>query len=320
MNEDYLWDRSGPPDREIEELEKRLAPLRYRHRPEMLGTRPARRMWWSAAAAAAVVAAAVTVWQVRQPAAPATGWEVASVAGAARLGGQNAALDMQVRAGQVVRTGKQAEITLEAGELGRIDLFPESELRAASLRQVALQRGKLHAFIWAPPRQFTVDTPSSRAVDMGCEYTLTVDGAGNGLLEVAMGWVAFQSNGHEAFIPEGAACATRKARGPGVPYYEDAPETLKAAVGRFEAGEARALDTILNAARERDGLTLWHLLTRVEESARGRVFDRFASLVTLPAAVSREAVLRQDPAQIDLCWNALNLQNTEWWRGWKRNW
>ena len=32
MNDDYLWDRSGPPDLAVARLEQRLAPLRYRHR------------------------------------------------------------------------------------------------------------------------------------------------------------------------------------------------------------------------------------------------------------------------------------------------
>ena len=33
MNEDYLWDKSGEPDPEIQELEQILAPLRYRAKP-----------------------------------------------------------------------------------------------------------------------------------------------------------------------------------------------------------------------------------------------------------------------------------------------
>jgi hypothetical protein len=318
MNDDYLWDRSGAPEADVEALEKRLAPLRYRHHRELLHRRP-RRLWWGAAAAALVLAT-VAMWQVRGPQAQATGWQVANVQGGARLGGRDAAPEMAVRAGQVVRTGSEAEISLEAGELGRLDLFPNSELRASSLREVSLRRGKLHAFIWAPPRQFTVETPSSRAVDMGCEYTLTVDGSGNGLLQVAMGWVAFQSGSHEAFIPAGAACVTRRRSGPGIPYFEDAPEALIAGLPRAEARDRLALETVLGAARERDGLTLWHLLARVDEPARGQVFDRFRSLVKLPESVSREGVVRQDPAQMDLCWNALELENTEWWRGWKRNW
>ena len=36
MNDDYLWDRSGPPDPDVERLEQALAPLRYRHRADLL--------------------------------------------------------------------------------------------------------------------------------------------------------------------------------------------------------------------------------------------------------------------------------------------
>ena len=103
MNEDYLWDRSGAPDPEIQDLEKRLAPLRYKHKPELLQPRRnVRRMWWAGAAAAALAVASVAVWQVRQPAAPVTGWEVSSVEGSARLGRTAVVQDMPVRAGQVM--------------------------------------------------------------------------------------------------------------------------------------------------------------------------------------------------------------------------
>jgi hypothetical protein len=50
------------------------------------------------------------------------------------------------------------------------------------------------------------------------------------------------------------------------------------------------------------------------------VFDRFAELVKLPKDVRRDAVLRRDPHAIDLCWDALNLENTDWWRGWEARW
>jgi hypothetical protein len=31
-------------------------------------------------------------------------------------------------------------------------------------------------------------------------------------------------------------------------------------------------------------------------------------------------VLRRDAHSLDLCWNALNLENTGWRRGWERRW
>ncbi len=320
MNDDYLWDRSGPPDPEVERLELTLAPLRYRHRADMAArARPRPRIWW--AAAAALILAAAGVWQLRTPPSQSPAWQVASLEGVSHVGGHDAALAMTLGSGQLLRTGSDSKVSLRDDDVGKIDLGPESELRAANNRQLTLQRGNLHAFIWARPGQFVVDTPSARAIDLGCEYTINVDGSGNGLLRVAMGWVAFRHEGHESFIPAGAQCVTRKRQGPGVPFYEDAPEELRRGVETFEAGDPTgALDPILSAARPRDGLTLWHLLTRVPAADRGRIFDRFAQLVTLPPGISREAAVERDPKTIDQCWNALNLQDTEWWRGWERKW
>jgi len=313
MNDNYLWDRSGPPDPEIERLEELLAPLRHRARPAAVAARP--RPWRAMAAVAAVVL--IALWIPKSHDAPATGWAVSRVDGSARLGNTAAALDMPLRAGQSLRTARASELTLEDDDVGRIDLGPDSEIRASATR-VALQRGRLHAFIWAPPRRFVVDTPSARAVDLGCEYTIDVDPAGNGLLKVAMGWVAFQFDGRESFIPAGARCSTRKQSGPGLPYYEDAP--FAPSVAAFEHGDRTALTHILDTARPRDGLTLWHLLTRVPAQDRAAVYDRFARLVKLPPEVSRAGVLQRDPHMIDLCWDALELENTGWWRGWERNW
>jgi hypothetical protein len=210
-------------------------------------------------------------------------------------------------------------VTLESEPVGRVELGPGSELRAATSRHLELRRGRLHAFIWAPPREFVVETASARAVDLGCQYTLDVDGAGNGLLRVETGWVAFQSQGRESFIPAGAECPTRRRDGPGIPFYEDAPQALTGALAAYESGDDAALSRVLAAARPRDGLTLWHLLPRVPPAARGDVFDRFAQLAGVPRELRAGAVWG-DAKTLDLCWNALNLEDTGWWRGWERPW
>jgi FecR protein len=324
MTEDYLWDRSGPPDPEMEKLEQTLAPLRYgaAGRPSEVPPRPApsRARWVvSALAAAAAVVAAVGLSQSR-PSPPTTAWRVDSFAGQARLGGAAAALAMSLQAGQVVSTSGDSELTLRADELGTILIGPDSKLHAATNQRVTLESGVLHAFIWAPPRQFVVDTPSARAVDLGCQYTLRVDPSGDGVINVSMGWVAFQFGDHESFIPEGAECVTRKHGGPGIPYYQDAPPRLRESLAQLERGDEAALSVVLAAARPADALTLWHLLTRAAERDRGQVYDRFASLVSLPPEVTRAAVLRRNAHSLDLCWNALKLENTDWWRGWERRW
>lgn len=315
MKEDYLWDRSGPPDPSIVRLEQALAPLRHDGR----WTPPGQRRWrWVTAAAASL--AAIAFSNLGVPPAPATAWQVTRLEGMARLDDGSAVISTPLRAGQVLRTTGVSKVSLQADGVGELDLGPDSELRAASDRRMILDRGRLHAFIWAPPRDFVLDTPSARAVDLGCEYTIDVDNGGNGTLRVSTGWVAFQHAGNESFIPAGAACLMRKGMGPGIPFFEDAAEAFRQAVIAFQQGDSSALAAILKDARSRDGLTLWHLLTRVPARDRGEVFDRFAELVHLPPEISRDAVLRLNPKAIDLCWNALNLENTAWWRGWERRW
>ncbi len=302
MSDDYLWDRSGPPDPEIEHLERVLAPLAHRGGFRVPRARPARR-WWGAVAAALLVA--IAAWQLTIHPWTKTPWQVAGA---------------PVYAGLVIRTPSGGSLTLQADELGRVELAPDSELRVDTHARMTLPHGSVHVLIWAPPGRFVVDTPSARAIDLGCQYTLSVDAAGAGLLRVETGWVAFQVRGRESFIPAGAACRTSRAAGPGTPYFEDAPAPFRAALLDYDRGETSALARLLADARPRDGLTLWHLLARAGDADRGAVFDRFAQLVALPSAVTRAGVLARNSRMLDLCWDALGLENTGWWRTWKRPW
>jgi hypothetical protein len=133
--------------------------------------------------------------------------------------------------------------------------------------------------------------------------------------------VAFDWHGTESFIPAGAACRTRPGHGPDAPYFVDASAAFKNAVAEFSVdGSKQALLALLEAARKRDALTLWHLLQRVPAGERGDVYDRLAALLAMPPDVSRDAALHGDRRTIDSIWNALDLGDTSWWREWKRRW
>jgi hypothetical protein len=214
---------------------------------------------------------------------------------------------------------------MESESIGEVHIDPDSRLRVLSARddeqRLALDHGTIRALIWAPPTSFVVDTPSAHAVDLGCEYTLRMAKNGSGLLTVETGWVAFQWHEIESFIPAGAACTTRRVSGPGTPYFLDAPATMTAALGQFDAtGSDDALKTVLSGARPRDGLTLWHLLGRTHGEQRVEVLDRFVALVDLPPDVSRRSILAGDRKSMDAAWDALQLGDTSWWREWKRRW
>ena len=80
-----------------------------------------------------------------------------------------------------------------------------------------------------------------------------------------------------------------------------------------------ALDRALADARERDALSLWHLLARLEPEGRGRVFDRLAQLVPPPEGVTRDGVVAGDRAMRDLWWDELGLGSSDFWRLWTRS-
>ncbi len=312
MNEEYLWNRAGEPDPEIVRLEGLLGRLRYSGKAPWSGkTKPGRPFyrWWLAAVAAVLLAATVTVPFLLRG--RLTSWRLAD--------------GRRVRAGQTIEPGASHEMKIHSDDTGEVTIDTGSLFRlvAANDREQRfdLMLGAIHASIWAPPGRFVVDTPSSKAIDLGCRYTLEVSKNGTGLLTVEMGWVAFERNKMESFIPAGAECVTRPERGPGTPYFADAPEALKKALSRFDtSGDPAALAAAIDASRRRDALSLWHLMIRTQGDERAKVFDRFASLVTLPREVTREAVLRGDPMATDAAWNALGFGDTQLWRGWKRKW
>jgi hypothetical protein len=346
-SDDYLWDGSGEPNPEIQRLEALLGELRHhspaRIVPEMVLDRrwtflPRRMRLFPALAttAAAAVAIAVVTFLVlgrKPPPVSVAGWDVSRLAGTPRIGQQDISRKegtSRLGVGQILETDHQSRASLRAEEIGQIEVEPNTRLRlltmGAGQKQIALDHGTIHTYIWAPAGQFVVDTPSAVTVDLGCAYTLQVDDSGAGLVRTSLGWVGFKLNGHESFIPAGAACATRPKVGPGTPYFEDASAEFRAALARFDFEDrapqqsAGDLAIVLAQSRKRDALTLWHLLARVEEGQRVLVYDRLGELAPPPASVTKEGILRLDQPMLDLWWNALGFDDISVWRHWEISW
>jgi len=347
IENDYLWDGSGEPDPEIQKLEALLGE--YRHDspapvfPEIVTDRrwtffPLRMRLFPAlvtTAVAVLVVGVVTFLVHGKKPLPlaAVGWDVSRLAGTPRIG-RNAITGNEgpsrLGVGQILETDDQSRASLQAEGIGQIEIEPSTRLRLLNmgkgLKRIALDRGTIQAFIWAPPGQFVVDTPSAVTVDLGCAYTLQVDDSGSGIVRTSLGWVGFKLNGHESFIPAGAACVTRPKVGPGTPYFEDSPAEFRAALARFDFEDntpqqrAEDLAIVLARSRGRDALTLWHLLARVDEGQRMLVYDRLRQLAPPPAGVTKEGILRLDQPALDLWWNALGFDDISVWRHWEHSW
>jgi hypothetical protein len=211
--------------------------------------------WWLTAAAALLIAV-VAVWTNTWH----QGWRVL------RSG------DTIARATRIERRG-----------IGIVDIAAGTLLRFEGGNRLALEHGTIHAKTIAPPGIFVVDTPSARAVDLGCEYTLTVAANGVGVLLVTAGWVSLNSWG-QSLVPRGARAIISADGRLSPPVFEDASPEFRAAIFRGD------IDAALPLARRRDALTLINLFRVATPDERTRIYERLNALVPAPPGVTPESI------------------------------
>jgi ferric-dicitrate binding protein FerR (iron transport regulator) len=323
-----LWDGiESALIRQQQEHRTRQSPSKRASLPAFFA--PGRRRLALAGLALACCFVAGSFWFYRRATQPS--WVVTSVAGAPVVDSKRVTKTGELGVGEWLETDAESRASLKVADIGQVEVDPETRVRLVETKltehRIELERGRISARIWAPPRLFYVNTPSAVAEDLGCAYTLEVDERGGSLLRVTHGWVALARGDRESIVPAGAACATQPGTGPGTPYFEDASPTFIAALARFdfEGGGASALAVVLSQSRRLDTLTLWHLLPRVEGDERVRVYERMAALSAPPAGVTREGILALDPAMLDT-WR---MQLESFWsqesfpalrRGWRQLW
>ena len=262
--------------------------------------------WYRVAAVAAVLVVAVAIgfiWFSYYGSQ--ASWAVGGVVGSVRIDGDHISDKGRIAVGETIETGSSSRATISVAMIGEVEVGHNTRVRLIQTRltehRLALDHGRIHAKISAPPRLFFVNTPSAEAIDLGCEYTLEVDDAGRSLLHVTLGEVALMRDGREVYVPRYAMCQAWPGFGPGTPYFEDASATFVRLLESFdfENGGDEALRALLGEARERDTFTLWHLLSTVDGNRRVQVLNRMIELVGLPSGITREGALRLDQKTLD---------------------
>src|ERR1051325_5938628 len=297
--------RIQAPEKLWPELEKKLkaAPARASWTTPLYFNRWQTR---TAAAAVLVVASALGLWLVLSGQGSinqGSFWQVETIDGTPRIGSTSVRNKGQLAVGQWLETDGASRAQINVASIGQVQIDANTRVRLVETQptehRLELARGKMSARIWAPPRLFFVDTPSAVAADYGCAYTLEVNDQGGRLLRVTSGWVAMETKDRESMVPAGASCETRPGIGPGTAYFDDASSAFREALTEVDfdpdaAVREAALTSVLDQARPRDTLTLWHLFRRSEGSDRERLYDKLASFVPPPAGVTREGMLSGD--------------------------
>jgi hypothetical protein len=124
-------------------------------------------------------------------------WTIETLAGRPTAGTHGVVDSASLGKGQWLATDGDSRARLVMRDVGTIDVEPNSRLRVVasaalfptSERRLSLEVGSLHARVISPPRLFVIETPAATAIDMGCEYTLSVDESGATRIRVISGLV-----------------------------------------------------------------------------------------------------------------------------------
>lgn len=326
---DYLWDPTAQPDPNIVALERAVRSWSATARglnlrsPRMTPVRRRMRVGYIGALLAAATFATVFVVLEHRLSWPAGGsWRV-TLSSHAEVS--------QLSVGQSLETGLGETATIRAARIGEVRLAPGSSLRLIKTHngehRVELDRGRMRAKIWAPPGYFGVKVGTTRIVDLGCEFELTAEQDGSGLVSVASGWVAYDRGGIEVLIPAGYASRFSETRA-STPVRHDASDELRRAAEALDAlidraaddGETQAAaDALANATRDDDYFTLLSLLTRHPRLASSSIYARLhTSLAAGPIDEAHRARwLRGDLKALDEWWRQLPRQPKTWWLNWR---
>ena len=275
--------------------------------------RPVRSPWLAAAAVLLAIVGGGMVGTLRMYAPP-SAWAVVPLSGAPFVAGARLTDSGSLAVGEWLETDAGSRAVLALGRIGSAQIGPESRIRleraGLTEHRLTLERGSFHAIVSAPPRIFIVETPSVRATDLGCAYTLEVDSAGSSRLSVIAGSVELRRNGAVTVVPMGLVAEVEVGGRPGTPYPRSLAPAARDALHRIDAGTAddADLELVLDAMyrpedhatfRRRSAVTLWHVVQRVAPEDRARVYGRLAALFPEPAGVTMEGILALDRQMLE---------------------
>jgi Putative zinc-finger len=227
----------------------------------------------------------------------ATFWQVESIKGSPIAG--NIRLDGSgiLRVGEWLKTDASSEALLRAGMIGAVDIKPNSEIRLIETNdkeyKLYLSIGKISAKTLSPPNMFKVETRVGEAIDLGCNYTISVDGDGSTEIQVTSGWAAFKSGKSESILPAGTVCEIRIKGGPGTPYSIKTTTEFKDALTSFdfENGGEPALEEILKDAGKLDAISLWYLIKNANVEEKELIYNKLEELVPPPGSITYNGIM-----------------------------
>jgi hypothetical protein len=218
-----------------------------------------------------------------------------------------------LKIGEKLFTDSKSRARMKVGSVGEIEIEPKSEIQIIETKnsehKFILSRGQIAARTWVAPKLFSIKTPSATVIDLGCKYDLTVDERASTALHVESGWVLMEHKNRRALLCAGTMCISDSSKGVGTPFSNQASSLFKESLYKldFVNSSKTELAVILSEAKQKDFITLFHLLKRLDNDSRGMIYDRISLLFKVPQRITREGIVHGNKDMMGRLWTELGL-------------
>ncbi|MFC2092256.1 hypothetical protein ACFLSV_00010 [Bacteroidota bacterium] len=227
-------------------------------------------------------------------------WVVSNLKGSPKIHDKKINIIDTLKIGEWLITDDSSKALLSVAYIGDIILDPGTKLKIiksdSNEHRILLDHGTINANINTKPRSFIVDTKSAEAVDLGCEYTFSVDRKGNGLLFVKSGMVELKSAGRNSLVSAGNFCITKAGFGPGTPYSKYSSSKFRKSLLDldFKGVNDKALKDMLKNAKKTDVMTLLQMLPKVKEKNKAMVLVKLSSFIPPARKIYADSIPKLD--------------------------
>ncbi|MCX7874828.1 MAG: zf-HC2 domain-containing protein [Melioribacteraceae bacterium] len=176
--------------------------------------------------------------------------------------------------------------------------------------EIKINYGKLRILNteFIPSLKFNIH--NLEVVNRAGEFIVSVDIQQNVEISVLSGFVELIHNNKSYLVDKKYYCRIQRGMIPGLPIRVDASDSLKLAVDFFEFknSEEKAVEKIINNAKQNDMLTLLALIPRVNQLQRQIIFQIISNYYPPPETITRAGIIRLDEEMLYRWWEEIEWQ------------
>ena len=234
-----------------------------------------------------------------------TRWSVSILSGSPIVNDVPASQYGALMIGDVIKTDESSSATIVMQHIGRVKIYAGTSFKRLDDEYSGmLLYGKIKVNTEGAKENLKIKIPSALIKDhyIGSQYYVEIDDRGNSQISLKRGWLHITSGDDEIIIPQKYKLNILKGFGAGVPYYRKAESEYITLLDEylFSGKKDVVLNAVIAASTQKETITLWNLLQRVNPGQREMVYNKLFEIAPHSDMLTKKDVLKLDSDKMQI--------------------